>query len=74
MLVLAVLAFTAVLALGMFSIGETLAGNRNKILAALNGESMLSRPMLVTRPVTVRVVSRRVSQPVTARPQLRVAA
>jgi hypothetical protein len=74
MLVLAVLAFTAILALGMFSIGETLAGNRNKILAALNGESMLSRPMLVTRPVTVRVVSRRVSQPVTARPQLRVAA
>lgn len=74
MLVLAVLAFTAILALGMFSIGETLAGNRNKILAALNGESMLSRPMLVTRPVTVRIVSRRVSQPVTARPQLRVAA
>jgi hypothetical protein len=74
MLVLAVLAFTAILALGMFSIGETLAGNRSKILAALNGESMLSRPMLVTRPVTVRVVSRRVSQPVTARPQLRVAA
>ena len=74
MLVLAVLAFTAILALGMFSIGETLAGNRNKILAALTGESMLSRPMLVTRPVTVRVVSRRVSQPVTARPQLRVAA
>lgn len=74
MLVLAVLAFTAILALGMFSIGETLAGNRNKILAALNGESMLSGPMLVTRPVKVRVVSRRVSQPVTARPQLRVAA
>jgi hypothetical protein len=30
--------------------------------------------MLVTRPVSVRVVSRRVSRPVTARPQLRAAA
>jgi hypothetical protein len=30
--------------------------------------------MMTTRPVSVRVVSRRVSQPVTVRPQLRAAA
>ena len=74
MLVLAVLAFTAVLGLGLFSIGETVAGNQNKILAALGGRSIMAAPVLVTRPVTVRVTSRRISQPVTARPQLRVAA
>jgi len=74
MLVLTVLTFTAVLGLGLLSIGETLAANLNKILAALGGHSLLSEPVLVTKPVTVRMVSRRVSQPVTARPQLRVAA
>jgi hypothetical protein len=35
---------------------------------------MLSEPVLVTRPVAVRVSTRRVSQPVLARPQLRAAA
>ena len=74
MLVLTVLAFTAVLGLGLFTLGETLAGNRSKIVAALSGHSLLTQPSLVTRPVTVRVVSRRVSRPVTARPQLRAAA
>lgn len=74
MLVLAVFAFTAVLGLGLFTLGETLAGNRDKILAALRGHSMLAEPVLVTRPVSVRVVSRRVSQPVPVRPRLRAAA
>ncbi|NJC06254.1 hypothetical protein GGQ97_002047 [Sphingomonas kaistensis] len=74
MLVLTILAFTAILALGLFTIGETLAGNRGKIAAALGGHSLLAEPTMTTRPVTVRVVSRRVSQPVTARPQLRAAA
>lgn len=74
MLVLTVLAFTAVLALGLFTVGETVVGNSDKILAALGGHSQLSEPVLATRPVSVRVVSRRVSQPVTARPQLRAAA
>lgn len=74
MLVLAVLAFTAILGLGLLTIGETLASNLNKISAALSGQSLLSEPVLVTRPVTVRVTTRRVSQSVSARPPLRVAA
>jgi hypothetical protein len=74
MLVLTVLAFTAVLGLGLFTLGETLVGNKQKILAALEGNSLLTEPVLVTRPVTVRVVSRRVSRPVAVRPQLRAAA
>ena len=74
MLVLAVLAFTAILGLGLLTIGETLAGNERKILAALRGHSLLTEPMLVTRPVTVRMVSRRVSQPVSVQPRLRAAA
>jgi hypothetical protein len=74
MLVLTVLAFTAVLGLGLFTLGETLVGNKRKILAALEGHSLLTEPVLVTRPVTVRVVSRRVSRPVAVRPQLRAAA
>ena len=74
MLVLAVLAFTAILAMGLLTLGETLAGNKDKILAALGGHSLLAQPVMVTRPVTVRVVSRRVSRPVSARPRLRAAA
>lgn len=74
MLVLTILAFTAILALGLSVIGETLAGNLNKIAAALSGHSLLTEPVLVTRPVSIRVVSRRVGQPVAARPRLRVAA
>jgi hypothetical protein len=74
MLVLTVLAFTAVLGLGLFTLGETLAGNRDKILAALGGHSPAPQPMLVTRPVSVRVVSRRVSRPVSVQPRLRAAA
>ena len=74
MLVLAVLAFTAILAMGLLTLGETLAGNKDKILAALGGHSLLARPVMVTRPVTVRVVSRRVSRPVSARPRRRAAA
>jgi hypothetical protein len=34
----------------------------------------MSEPVLVTRPVTIRVATRRVSQPVSVRPQLRAAA
>lgn len=74
MLVLTVLAFTAVLGLALFALGETLVGNKGKILAALGGHSQLAEPVLITRPVTVRIVSRRVSRPVSARPQLRAAA
>ena len=74
MLVLTVLAFTAVLGLGLLTLGETLASNLNKIDAALRGHSLMTEPLLVTRPVSVRVVTRRVSQPVSARPQLRAAA
>ncbi len=74
MLVLTVLAFTAVLGLGLLTLGETIASNLHKIAPALRGHSLLSEPVLVTRPVTVRVSTRRVSQPVSAQPPLRVAA
>lgn len=74
MLVLSFFAFVAVLGLGLFTLGETLAGSSRKIIAALEGRSMLAQPTLVTRPVTVRMVSRRVSQPVSASPRLRAAA
>jgi hypothetical protein len=74
MLVLTVLAFTAVLGLGLLTLGEIVASNLNKIVAALRGHSLMSEPVLVTRPVTIRVATRRVSQPVAVRPQLRAAA
>ena len=74
MLVLTVLAFTAVLGLGLLTISDTLAANFHKISAALSGHSLLAEPLLVTRPVAVRVISRRVSQPVSAQPRLRAAA
>lgn len=74
MLVLTVLAFTAILGLGLLTVGETILGNKQKILAALEGRSLLAQPVLVTRPVTVRIKSRRVSRPVSVRPQLRAAA
>jgi hypothetical protein len=74
MLVVAVLAFTAVFALALLTMGETLVLNAEKILAALDGRSFASAPVLVTRPVQVRVVSRRVSQPVSVQPRLSAAA
>lgn len=74
MLLLVALAFAAVIALSALVLAETLQDNFAKIVAALEGRSFLSQPLLVTRPVTVRIVSRRVSRPLTARPQLRAAA
>lgn len=74
MMLFAVLAFTAVFALALLSIADTLAANADKVWAALSGKSLLTQPTLVTRPVTVRVVSRRVSRPVAVQPRLRAAA
>jgi hypothetical protein len=76
MQILAILAFTAVLGFALFALLETLAVNGRKIMAALRGASLLAEPMLVTRPVTIRVLSRRVSRPVVAMatPRLRAAA
>lgn len=74
MLVLTIFAFTAVFALGLFTLGETLVGNWGKILSALAGNSPLAQAPLCTRPVMVRMVSRPVSRPVAVRPRLRVAA
>lgn len=74
MLVLTVLTFTAVFGLALFAIGETIAGSRGKILAALAGQSELSRPTPAGRPITVRIAPRSSVQPVTARPRLRAAA
>ena len=74
MLLLTALAFTAVLGLALLAIGETVVANGRKILAALAGRSLLAEPTMVIRPVRVRVESRRVSRPLKAQPQLRVAA
>ena len=74
MLLLTALAFTAVFALAAVVLLETLAVNKRKIVAALEGHSLLAEPMLSTRPVQVCISSRRVNRPVTARPQLRAAA
>lgn len=73
-MILAFLAFTALLGTALLTIGETLVTHRDKILAALAGRSLLTEPMVVTRPVTVRTVSRRVSRPLKAAPRLRAAA
>ena len=74
MMLLVALAFAAVIALSALVLAETVRDNVAKIVAALEGRSFLSQPLLVTRPVTVSIVSRRVSRPLTAQPQLRVAA
>ncbi|GAA4016773.1 hypothetical protein GCM10022280_14820 [Sphingomonas swuensis] len=74
MTLLAALAFTAVLAVAMSVLAETIGLNWRKIAAALEGQSFLAEPVMVTRPVRVRMVSRPVSRPLTARPQLRAAA
>jgi hypothetical protein len=74
MLVLATLASCTLLALAAVTLWETLGQNAQKIVAALEGRSLLAQPVLQTRPVEVRITSRRVSRPVTARPRLRAAA
>jgi hypothetical protein len=74
MTLLAALAFTAVLALALSILLETVGLNWRKITAALEGHSLLAEPVLATRPVQVRMTSRSVTRPLTARPQLRAAA
>ena len=74
MMLLVALAFAAVIALSALVLAETVRDNVAKIVAALEGRSFLSQPLLFTRPVTVSIVSRRVSRPLTAQPQLRAAA
>lgn len=74
MSLLAALAFTAVFGLAMSVLFETLGLNWRKITAALDGHSPIAEPVMVTRPVQVRIASRRVCRPLTARPQLRRAA
>lgn len=74
MLLLAALTFTALFALAAVILVETLGANWRKISAALEGRSLLAEPLIETRPTRVRVTSRRVSRPVTARPRQRVAA
>lgn len=73
-MLLTVLAFTAVFALALLVLLETVGQNIAKILAALQGRSLMAEPVLVTRPVTVRMAPRRAGRPLTARPQLRAAA
>lgn len=73
--VLASLPFIAGLVLSAAIIARMLKDDGAKIRAALAGRSLLSEPVMSTRPVTVRTVSRsRVSQPLRAAPMLRAAA
>jgi hypothetical protein len=74
MTLLALFASLAVVALSLFALFDTLAGNGRKIAAALSGHSLLSEPVIVTRPVMVRMASRRVSRPLAVQPRLRAAA
>jgi hypothetical protein len=74
MLLVAAFAFTAVFALAGIVLAETLLAGRHKIVAALAGRSPAAEPVMVTRPVRVRIASRRVSRPVTAQPRLAAAA
>lgn len=74
MLLLAALAFTVVFALAAVVMVETIGLNASAIRAALAGRSFLSQPTLVSRPVTVRMASRRVSRPLSVQPRLRAAA
>lgn len=74
MLVLAALASFALLAVAAAVLWQTIHANADKIVAALEGRSLLVQPVLQTRPVQVRITSRRVSRPVTAQPRMRAAA
>jgi len=73
--VLATLPFLAAFAVATLVLSAELAANRNKITAALRGESLLAVE-LVTRPVTVKFNHRPVQSRVVARvePRWRVAA
>jgi hypothetical protein len=71
--VLATIPFLAALGIAMVALQATFGGSRDKILAALRGESQAT--FAVTRPVTVRFSPRPVrAQPMRAAPRLRVAA
>lgn len=74
MMVLASLASFALLALAASVLWDTLRSSADKIVAALEGRSFGASPVLQTRPVQVRISSRRVSRPVTVQPRLRAAA
>jgi hypothetical protein len=74
MLVLAAFASCTLLALAAVTLWETLGQSAHKIVAALEGRSLITQPVLQTRPVEVRISSRRVSRPVTAQPRMRAAA
>lgn len=74
MQLLTALAFTAVLGLALMVLLENLVAYGRKIVAALEGRSLLAEPALGTRPVKVRMSARRVSRPLTARARLRAVA
>ena len=73
--VLASLPFVAGLAAALMLIARMLKAEGAKIRAALAGHSLLAEPVMTTRPVKVRIVSRsRVSRPLRSTPLLRAAA
>lgn len=55
---LATLPFMIVLAVAGLAIAHTVKVSGDKILAALKGESLLAKPVLSTRPITVRMSAR----------------
>lgn len=73
--VLASLPFVAGLAAALVLLGRMFKDEGAKIRAALAGHSLLAEPVMTTRPVKVRIVSRsRVSRPLRSTPLLRAAA
>lgn len=73
--VLASLPFVAGLAAAVVLTARMLKDEGVKIRAALAGHSLLAEPVMTTRPVKVRIVSRsRVSRPLRSTPLLRAAA
>ena len=72
--VLATLPFLVAGLAAAMILADSLGRDRSKIFAALRGESLLSRPAVSTRRVTVQFSSRPVSRPVSVEPRWRVAA
>lgn len=56
--VLATLPFLAALGVAALTLQASVGGNWRKIVAALQGRSLLAQPLLSTRPVSVRFSGR----------------
>lgn len=72
--ILAALPFLVAGIAAAMTLADSIGRDRSKIFAALRGESLLSRPAVSTRRVTVQFSSRPTLRPVSVEPRWRVAA